>query len=68
LWRSAACVNDVASALIVEKETDMKNLTLTCTKAFLNKNSGFFQGKYQIFLSIVYLPTAKNNESYIRAI
>ncbi|EMV7411193.1 RHS repeat protein [Enterobacter soli] len=48
--RSAACVNDVASALIVEKETDMKNLTLTCTKAFLNKNSGFFQGKISDFL------------------
>lgn len=48
--RGAACVNDVASALIVEKETDIKSLTLTCTKAFLNKNSGFFQEKTSDFL------------------
>ncbi|MBT1727500.1 RHS element core protein [Enterobacter quasimori] len=48
--RGAACVNDVANALIVEKETNIKNLTLSCTKAFLNKDSDFFQGKASDFL------------------
>lgn len=32
--RSAACVNDVANALIVEREVDAKSLTLTCVKTF----------------------------------
>ena len=48
--RSAACIEDVANALIVEKETNVKDLALTCTKSFLNKNAGFFQGKVSGFL------------------
>lgn len=48
--RSAACINDVANALIVEGENDAKNLTLTCAKSFFNKDSGFLQGKVSDFL------------------
>ncbi|MDK9603957.1 hypothetical protein [Lelliottia wanjuensis] len=43
--KSAACIEDVAKEIIVEGNRNAKELTLTCTKSFMNKGTSTLQSK-----------------------